>query len=514
MKALPSILRLVLGDQLNEKHSWFQQSDENVVYVLMEVRQETDYAVHHIQKVAAFFAAMRSFADRLKKLGHHVIYIRLDDPGNRQTLAENIQDLIEQKNFAQFEYLLPDEYRLESQLQELSRNLPIPCRSADTEHFLTTRWELADFFHGKKRFLMESFYRWMRKRYNILMDQDKPVGGKWNFDQKNRQAYDQKVPIPDPMLFANDVSAIAKCIHKKGVKTIGEIQAHQLIWPVTRVQALALLDYFVITVLPAFGTYQDAMLSTNWHLFHSRLSFALNSKLIDPLEVIQAAIKAWKSQNPPIEIQQIEGFVRQILGWREYMRGIYWTLMPELESSNYFSHHGGLPAFYWTGDTRMNCLHKTITQSLDYAYAHHIQRLMITGNFALLAGIDPQAVDDWYLGIYIDAIQWVELPNTRAMSQFADGGQVATKPYVSSARYIHAMSDYCATCTYDWKKRHGEGSCPFNSLYWDFFNRHRELLQQNPRIAMMYRSWDRMDSNRRQAILKQASGYKDSLNTL
>jgi len=514
MKAKPSILRLVLGDQLNEKHSWFHQPSDNVDYVLMEVRQETDYAVHHIQKVAAFFAAMRSFAERLRELGHRVIYMRLEDPDNRQTLTDNIQYLIEREGFSQFEYLLPDEYRLDTQLQALARSLPIQCRTEDTQHFLTQREELAEFFQGKKRYLMESFYRWMRKRTDTLMDQDKPAGGKWNYDQKNRQAYDQKIPVPDPMLFENDVTDIVQSIQKKGVKTLGNIRAHQLIWPVTRDQALALLDYFVITVLPAFGTYQDAMLSTNWHLFHSRLSFALNSKLLDPLEVIQAATKAWKTQKPPIEIQQIEGFVRQILGWREYMRGIYWTLMPKLENSNYFSHRGKLPAFYWTGDTRMNCLQKTITQSLNYAYAHHIQRLMITGNFALLAGIDPQAVDDWYLGIYIDAIQWVELPNTRAMSQFADGGQVATKPYVSSARYIHAMSDYCATCTYDWKKRHGEGSCPFNSLYWDFFNRHRELLQKNPRIAMMYRSWDRMDSSRRQAILKQAREYKTNLNTL
>ena len=514
MKSKPSILRLVLGDQLNEKHSWFKQPSENVVYVLMEVRQETDYALHHIQKVAAFFAAMRAFADRLKELGHRVIYIRLDDPDNRQTLADNIQYLIEKEGITQFEYLLPDEYRLEEQMRALVQNLPIACESADTEHFLTERQDLADFFHGKKRYLMESFYRWMRKRYDILMSRDKPEGGKWNFDRKNRQAYDHKVPIPEPMLFENDVSEIVACLQANAVRTMGEIQAHQLIWPINRDQALVLLDHFVTRNLPAFGTYQDALLSTNWHLFHARLSFALNSKLIHPLEVIQAAVKVWQAQSPPVEIQQIEGFVRQILGWREYMRGIYWTLMPQLENSNYFSHTGDLPSFYWTGATHMNCMQKAITQSLQYAYAHHIQRLMVTGNFALLAGVDPQAVDDWYLGIYIDAIQWVELPNTRAMSQFADGGQVATKPYISSARYIHAMSDYCGSCTYDWKKRYGDGSCPFNSLYWDFLHRHRVLLQKNPRVGMMYRTWDRMESNERKALLAQARVYQNNLNAL
>jgi len=514
MRSKPSILRLILGDQLNEKHSWFKQPNDDVIYVMMEVRQETDYTRHHIQKIAAFFSAMRSFAERLKSLGHQVIYLRLDDPDNRQSITENIQYLIEQKNFSQFEYLLPDEFRLDAQLRALVQTLPIRSQPVDSEHFLTERQDLADFFHGKKRYLMESFYRWMRKQHDILMDHNNPVGGKWNFDQKNRQAYDHKAPIPSPLLFENDVSEIIHGIQNEGVRTLGEIQPHQLIWSVTRDQALELLDHFVNTVLPAFGTYQDAMLSSNWHLFHSRLSFALNCKLIDPLEVIQAAVEAWEAQDPPIEIQQIEGFVRQILGWREYMRGIYWALMPKLESSNFFAHTGDLPSFYWTGSTAMNCMHKAITQSLQYAYAHHIQRLMITGNFALLAGIDPNAVDDWYLGIYIDAIQWVELPNTRAMSQFSDGGQVATKPYVSSARYIHAMSDYCENCIYDWKKRHGDGSCPFNSLYWDFFERHRGLLQKNPRVGMMYRTWDRMDRSQRKKILAQAHAYQNNLNAL
>ena len=358
---------------------------------------------------------------------------------------------------------------------------------------------------------MESFYRWMRKRYNVMMDNDKPAGGQWNYDQKNRQAYDDKVPIPKPLFFDNNVTDIVGAIRKKKVDTFGQIDPEKMIWPVDRTQAQSLLNAFVKHRLPAFGTYQDAMTVKSWYLFHARLSFALNTKLLHPLEVIEAAVSAWLTKKSNIEIQQIEGFVRQILGWREYMRGIYWALMPDMESMNYFNHSAALPDYYWTGQTQMNCLRNAIGQSLEHAYAHHIQRLMVTGNFALLAGVDPAEVDEWYLGVYIDAIQWVELPNTRAMSQFADGGLVATKPYISSAKYIHTMSDYCETCKYNWKQRHGDAACPFNSLYWDFFARHRKRLQKNPRVAMMYRVWDRMDTAEQKATLKQAAYYRKNL---
>ena len=507
-------LRLILGDQLNENHSWFRQTDRNVTYVLMEIRQETDYVTHHIQKVAAFFAAMRAFGERVRELGHPVIYLKLDDPQNRQTIADNIAGLLKQKKFTRFECLFPDEYRLDRQLRQMAESLPVTCEFSDTEHFLTERQELKDFFAGKKRYLMESFYRRMRKRCDILMDRGRPAGGQWNFDQKNRQAYDGKVPIPQPLLFENDVSDIIRRIRRQKVATLGEIQPAKLIWPISRAQALRLLKSFGDEFLPAFGTYQDAMSGANWHLFHSRLSFALNTKMLHPREVIEAAIEVWKNKPSEIGIQQIEGFVRQILGWREYMRGIYWALMPDLAAMNYFDHQAALPDFYWTGDTRMQCLRAAVTQSLKHAYAHHIQRLMVTGNFALLAGVDPAAVDEWYLGIYIDAIQWVELPNTRAMSQFADGGRIATKPYVSSAKYMHAMSDYCDACEYKWNQRHGETACPFNSLYWQFFNRHRRRLQQNPRVGMMYRTWDRMDGKEKKLVLKQADAYLKDVNRL
>jgi deoxyribodipyrimidine photolyase-related protein len=507
-------LRLILGDQLNENHSWFQKPDKAVTYVMMEIRQETDYVKHHVQKVLAFFAAMRAFAEKLQEKGHTVSYLRLDDPKNEQTITDNIKRLLDKKKYARFEYLLPDEYRLDVELQKLMKSLPVAAGAVDTEHFLTRRQDFKDFFAGKKRYLMESFYRQMRKKHDILMDGDKPRGGRWNYDVENRRRYDDRVPIPKPRLFRNDVSALHKMIEKAGVKTFGTIKPKSLIWPINRSQSRTLLNAFLKDGLKEFGTYQDSMTTASWSLFHARISFALNTKMLHPLEVIEAAIQTWEKQKRRIKIQQIEGFVRQILGWREYMRGIYWTLMPKLGGMNFFNHKADLPDFYWTAETEMKCMQAAIGQSLAHAYAHHIQRLMITGNFALLAGVHPDQVEEWYLGVYIDAIQWVEMPNTRAMSQWADGGLVATKPYVSSANYINKMSDYCSQCSYDRQKAHGESACPFNCLFWDFFARHHNKLQNNPRIGMMYRTWNRKDSKDQKQILKQADAYKKDLNQL
>ena len=508
------ILRLILGDQLNSAHSWFKRPDDLVNYVIMEIRQETDCVTHHIQKVAAFFAAMRAFGDHLRRQGHRVTYLRLDDPGNRQTIRDNVLQIIRSKGITRFEYLLPDEHRLDVQLHELGASLPVPFAADDTEHFLTRRRELKDMFAGKRRFLMESFYRRMRKRFDVLMEGEQPAGGDWNFDTENRRPYDGRVPIPPPLVFDNDVSGIVDMVRRSKVKTFGAIEPKQLIWPIDRPQTLKLLAAFIADGLPHFGTYQDAMTVKSWSLFHSRLSFALNIKILQPLEVIAAAVDSWIRNPERVAIQQAEGFVRQVLGWREYMRGVYWALMPGFAGMNFFGHDLPLPDFYWTAETRMACMAAVIGQSLRHAYAHHIQRLMVTGNFALLAGIHPDEVDAWYLGIYIDAIQWVEMPNTRGMSQFADGGMVATKPYVSSANYIRKMSDYCTSCAYDPKARHGEGACPFNSLYWGFYARNRDKFESNPRIRMMYRAWDRMAAAERKRILRQAEIYRRDLNRL
>lgn len=508
-------LRLILGDQLNAQHHWFDQVRDDTIYTLMEVRQETDYVKHHIQKVVGFFSAMRHFAQTLSDRGHRVVYLRLDDAHNEQCLEHNLKKLIKAEKVSRFEYMLPDEYRLDRQLESFASNLPVPSTVVDTDHFLTERGDVARLFKGKKRYLMETFYRHMRKNYGILMEDGKPTGGKWNYDHSNRNRYDGNIPLPKSPFFNNDVSDIVAMIHRCGVETFGEIKPKGFIWPVTRKQALIQLRTFMDKRLPHFGTYQDAMTADNQTLFHSLLSFALNTKMLHPMEVIEAAIaRSLATSGETVGIEQVEGFVRQILGWREYMRGIYWTHMPEYATMNHFGHKAGLPDAYWTAKTRMRCLRSVISQSLQHAYAHHIQRLMITGNFALLAGIHPDEVDAWYLGIYIDAIQWVEIVNTRGMSQYADGGIVATKPYVSSANYVHKMSDYCDGCHYQWKRNTGDRSCPFNSFYWGFLDRNREKLKNNPRVAMMYRTWDRMNESKREALLKQARTYRSALNSL
>lgn len=508
-------LRLILGDQLNASHPWFDRVDPTVTYVLMEVRQETDYVHHHVQKVLAFFAAMRRFAQHLTTAGHRVVYLELDDPENHQSFEANLQRLVEDSGAERFEYEAPDEYRLDRQLAEIAAKLPVATEMADTAHFLTARSAVADFFKNKKTFRMESFYRDMRKRHDVLMGgKGKPQGGKWNYDVDNRGRYDGSIPIPGPVTFDNDVTDLVALLKRQQVDTFGSDAGGRLIWPLDRDQALSLMAAFVETGLPAFGTFQDAMTTDSWSLFHSRLSFALNTKMLHPREVIDAACSAWEADPQRVSLNQVEGFVRQILGWREYMRGCYWALMPAFGDTNFFSHDGPLPDYYWTGDVRMRCMAAAIGQSLEHAYAHHIQRLMVTGNFALLAGVNPDAVDAWYLGVYIDAIEWVEMPNTRGMSQFADGGRIATKPYVSSARYIQKMSDYCADCPYDPARRHGENACPFNSLYWAFLDRHRELLGRNPRMGMIYRTWDRFSKDEQRAVRRQADRYRSDLNTL
>ena len=509
---MPITLRLILGDQLNSQHSWFTSTDPDVSYLMMEMRQETDYVNHHIQKVVGFFLAMRNFAKELQQQGHRMIYLRLDDPDNQQSLAAQLPLLIEKEGITRFEYQLPDEFRLDQLLQSTCASLGIPCQAVDTEHFLTSREFLNDFFKGKKTFLMETFYREMRKKYQVLMDGKEPITGQWNYDQDNRQSLKDKSLLKKAYTHSKQVHELCAMLEKSGVKTIGNIDAEQFPWPTSRQESLEVLAYFCEELLEHFGAYQDALTTWDPFLFHSRLSFSLNSKMLSPLEVVQAVEAHWMANQHKVGIAQVEGFIRQIIGWREYMRGIYWAKMPEFAQLNFFGHERKLPDWFWTGKTKMNCLHQSITQSLDLAYAHHIQRLMVTGNFTLLAGIHPDEVDQWYLGIYIDAIEWVEITNTRGMSQFADGGIVGTKPYVSSAKYIKKQGNYCSSCAYQADKKTGEGSCPFNSLYWHFHARNRELLEKNPRIGMVYRTWDKMGNQ--QELIDQAEYYLERLEEL
>jgi deoxyribodipyrimidine photolyase-related protein len=509
-------LRLILGDQLNYEHSWLEQADKDTLYTLMEVKSEATYVRHHIQKVVGFFVSMRAFASALEDKGHAVAYIRLDDENNQQSIPENIRQLIDKYEVEKFEYLLPDEYRLDEILKKLCDELSVETEVQDTQHFLTERMDVEQFFEGKKTYLMENFYRDMRKKFNLLMEDDEatPLGGDWNYDQSNRKKLPKNHEIPSALHFKHDVSEVVDMIKQYEIETIGDIDPKAFTWPINRAECLELLDDFAEGRLRLFGDYQDAMVERDYLLYHSRLSFAMNSKMLHPLEVVRTCIKYWKGHQEEIDISQIEGFVRQIIGWREFMRGIYWAKMPDFAEMNFFSHEAPLPDWYWTADTKMNCLKHAIGQSLEHAYAHHIQRLMVTGNFALLLGVHPDELDQWYLGIYMDAIEWVEITNTRGMSQFADGGIIGTKPYISSANYIHKMSDYCKNCHYDRKEKFGDKACPYNSLYWDFYDRHREQLSNNARVGMMYSTWDRMDSDKKEQILKQADAYKKKANEL
>lgn len=504
-------LRLILGDQLHHNHSWLEEKNSSILYVLMEIRPESEYVTHHIQKIVAIFSAMRSFADHITNEGHHLRYYSISSPENLHSFEKNIRQIIEMyPSIREFQFQEPDEYRLDMLISNLGLDIPITRHSS--EHFLTSRDELATFFEGKKTYLMESFYRYMRKKHQILMEPSGPVTGKWNYDKSNRKKLPKNHIPPQPFLLNNNVSDLYEEIQAANLPYIGSINADKFIWPIDREQALLLLEHFIENLLQHFGVYQDAMTDHSWSLYHSRISFALNVNLLNPIEVIRRAEDSF--YNGTSGIESVEGFIRQILGWREYMRGIYWAKMPQYENLNYFNHKNSLPGFFWNGRTKMNCVSKAIRQSLDYAYAHHIQRLMITGNFLLLAGIHPDEVDQWYLGIYIDAFQWVEITNTRGMSQFADGGVVATKPYISSASYISKMGDHCKNCYYDHKLKFEKRACPFNALYWNFIDQHQSLLSDNPRMSMMLNLYRKMSTETKTKHLEKAKEILENINDI
>lgn len=478
-------LRLLLGDQLNSEHSWFKETDENTLYVLAEMRQETDYVKHHIQKVVAFFLSMRNFYTTIKSKGYKAVYFQITDLENPQDLEKIISLCIEKYKIEKFEYQLPDEYRLDEQLKMICSHLKIKSEAFDSEHFYTTRNELSAFFEGKKLLLMENFYRHMRKKHHVLMDGSTPLGNLWNFDADNRKKFKGEVLVPSEINFHKDVSEVFSQIKQAGIATFGNIDTQNFSWPTSRKQSLEVLEYFCKNLLQHFGDYEDAIHTDEKFLFHSRLSFAMNSKMLSPKEVIETVISFYHQNQKNTTISQVEGFVRQVLGWREYIRGIYWKEMPNYAQMNVLNNTNKLPDFFWTGKTKMNCMSHALNQSLDDAYAHHIQRLMVIGNFTLLTQINPDEVDAWYLGVYIDAIEWVEMPNTRGMSQYADGGIIATKPYISSGSYINKMSNNCAKCHYNVKEKFGEKACPFNSLYWNFLDEKKEYFNKNQRMAMM-----------------------------
>jgi deoxyribodipyrimidine photolyase-related protein len=510
-------VRLILGDQLNPQHSWFAAVHPQVVYLMMEVRQETDYVLHHAQKVISIFAAMRAMAAKLRADGHRVHYISITEPESENAMVENIAKLVQSLAATHFEYQEPDEWRLDALLREYTAMAEASgthaSRMVSSEHFFTGRLETKQMFKPGKRWLMETMYRQMRVRHRVLLDSDgEPEGGQWNFDAENRKTWKGDPVEPVDFRPSHDHGLLWKEIQAAGVNTFGLPAANAIRWPVDRVEALQQLEAFIAHVLPHFGDYQDAMSQEAKRLFHSMLSFALNTKMLSPREVVGRVESAWRSGGVPLPAA--EGFIRQILGWREYVRGVYWAQMPGYESNNFLEHNADLPEWFWTGKTHMACMSAAITQSLEMAHAHHIQRLMVIGNFALLAGLNPTALHAWYLGIYIDAFEWVELPNTVGMSQFADGGGLATKPYVSSAAYIDRMGDYCSGCRYNKKLKTGPDACPFNALYWEFYERHTPKLGHNARIGMAYQQLKKMDPATKGGLMEKARELRADLNRL
>ncbi len=513
-------LRLVLGDQLNPLHPWFATPQPHVVVVMMELRQETDYVRHHAQKVLGIFAAMRDFARHLKAQGHRVRCVTLDDPSNRQHLTANLDALVAHYGASAVAWQQPDEWRLDQQLNawaQAQNPATLTCTAEDSAHFMLPRDGVAQLMGQRKQWLMEHHYRHLRRTTGVLMDaHGQPEGGQWNFDHDNRQAWRGDPPEPTDPRPHHDHSALWATIQAAGVVTMGEPQAADFRWPLNRAESLELLAAFVAHALPHFGAFQDAMATQRFRLFHSLLSFSLNTKMLNPAEVVQAAEAAYRAGQAPLAAA--EGFIRQILGWREHVRGVYWAHMPGYTERNALNHTRPLPHWFWSGDTRMACVASALRHSLDHAYAHHIERLMVIGNFALLAGLHPHEVHRWYLGVYIDAFEWVEAPNTVGMSQWADGGLLATKPYVSSAAYIAKMGDACKGCAYNPKARtgtaNGKPACPFNALYWAFFLRHQERLGKNPRLGMVFKQLERMPPEDKAALQAQADTTLARLDSL
>ncbi|OPZ81001.1 MAG: Deoxyribodipyrimidine photo-lyase-related protein [bacterium ADurb.Bin429] len=440
-----------------------------------------------------------------------MLYITLDDPRNEGSFAANLAWVQRLTGATVLAYQEPDEWRVDQHLLTLQRDRSMIVEVAGTEHFLTTRTHLADLFRGKRQFLMERFYRDMRQRTGLLMDGDQPTGGTWNFDAENRARPPKAHLAPPPLLFDHDLRELQAMLRSCGVDTMGAVDAAHFIWPLDRPEAVQLLDHFCTHLLPRFGMYQDALMPGQWSLYHSRISFALNVKMLSPMEVCRAVEEAWRADPERISLPQAEGFIRQIIGWREYVRGVYWLNMPGYLERNALGAARDLPGLYWTGETAMACMREAITQTKEEAYAHHIQRLMVTGNFAMLAGVDPHQVHEWYLAVYADAYEWVEAPNTIGMSQFADGGLLGSKPYAGSGAYINRMSDYCKGCAYKVAEKTGKAACPFNYLYWDFMARNDKALRRNPRMAQPYRIYDKFSADHKAAITESASAFLQHL---
>ena len=505
-----SALRIILGDQLSRSMTSLQDIDTNHDTVLMvEVREETTYVPHHQQKIVFILSAMRHFAHELRADGITVQYVELESKENTGSFTGEVGRALERSGVKKIVITEPGEWRVSEMIHSWQSHFSIPVEVREDDRFLCSRASFQDWCRNRKGLRLEYFYRMMRQKTGWLMQGNEPVGGQWNYDAENRKALPKQISVPKQRGFAADkiTRQVMDLVKRTYPGHIGD--ADTFSWAVTRSDALEVLSDFINIALPQFGDYQDAMKQGEDFLFHSVISPYINVGLLTAREVCEQVLSAYEAGNIPIAAT--EGFIRQILGWREFVRGLYWQKMPDYQHSNFLDAQRSLPEFYWSGETEMNCLRQSIEGTIRNAYAHHIQRLMITGNFALLTGINPSEVEAWYLAVYADAFEWVELPNTHGMALFADGGVMASKPYASSGAYINRMSDYCKHCRYSVKDKLGNDACPFNYLYWFFLIRNQDRLSNNPRMGMAYRNLARMSQEQKQAIIDQAGAFLDNL---
>jgi deoxyribodipyrimidine photolyase-related protein len=506
-------LLVILGDQLAEAsdHPVLRDCDPSQDLAWMcEAKDEATHVPSHKARIVLFLSAMRHARDRFQRAGLQVRYLALDEDGH-PSLADALRADLSHLKPQRVRMTQPGEERVLAALTGVCNDAGVPLDIVEDDHFLCSGAAFDQWAHGRKELRQDNFYRWMRKRDDILLDDGKPAGGAWSFDKANRKAFGKQGPgmAPAPEGFSPDgiTREVIELVERRFGQAPGRLDRFD--WPVTPEQARTALDDFIANRLAAFGPYQDAMWTGQPFLYHARLSAALNLKLIDPRQVISAAIDAYRGGQAPIE--SVEGFVRQIIGWREYVRGIYWREMPGYLGRNALHADQPLPAFYWSAETDAACLREAVGQVLDHGYGHHIQRLMVTGLFALLLGVQPRRVHEWYLAMYVDAVEWVEAPNTLGMSQYADGGLLASKPYAASGAYIQRMSNYCDQCRFEPKQATGEHACPFTTLFWDFLARHRERFASHPRTALMWRNLDRKDAEEVKAIRQQAAALREAL---
>ena len=499
------VLRYVFWDQLSDSLASLQNIADGDIVLFCELEEDATRVAHHQKKLVFLWSAMRHFANQLSTKGYQVVYVELDDPQNTQTLDTEIKRHLKQYNLDKVIVTHPSEYHQLQSVNSWPNDFGVTVECLEDDRYLCSMQAFQVWADDRQHLRMEYFYREMRKQHEVLMSFVKPEGGKWNYDAENRKPPKSGLDIPKPYVSAKDpiVEIVKKLVKLHFNHHFGDIEPFY--FAVTREQALAVLDQFISERLADFGTYQDAMIQGEPWMYHSHISFYLNCGLLSPLECVQRAEEAYYQHQAPLNA--VEGFIRQVIGWREFIRGIYWLKMPEYSSLNFLNATHQLPTFFWDGATKMNCLHQVITETKENAYAHHIQRLMVVGNFALIAGLDPKEVNEWFWIVYADAYQWVELPNVTGMALFADGGVLGSKPYASSGQYINKMSDYCKECRYKVSVKEGDDACPFNYLYWDFLLRNEKQLGSNQRLGFMYGMIKKMTPEKIQLIQKDAKQF-------